>query len=169
MQTKGICRFRFAEPRQGSAVFNGSREPTESSQSSVRDTQKRTREGCVCVVRTKGLAPLAARPAPTLLTSSFANKLIFILALQGKAFCSRKTALLAQSCSLRSVTFTPTYRRSLISHLQDVINALLNGQLVPRGPSYYGSSKKMRYPHLGYLIFLSITNDSAVIQVLVLT
>ena len=28
--------------------------------------------------RMKGFAPLAARPAPTLLTSSFANKLIFI-------------------------------------------------------------------------------------------
>ena len=40
-------------------------------------------------------------------------------------------ALLTQSCSLRSVTFTPTYRRSLISSLQGVLNALLNGQLVP--------------------------------------
>ena len=30
------------------------------------------------LVRMKGFAPLAARPAPTLLTSSFANELIFI-------------------------------------------------------------------------------------------
>ena len=37
---------------------------------------------------------------------------------------------LGQSCSLPSVTLTPTYRRSLISPLQSVINALLNGQLV---------------------------------------
>ncbi|MBE5752274.1 MAG: hypothetical protein E7357_07680 [Clostridiales bacterium] len=40
-------------------------------------------------------------------------------------------ALLTQSCSLRSVTLTTTYRRSLISSLQGVINALLHGQLVP--------------------------------------
>ena len=42
------------------------------------------------------------------------------------------SALLTQSCSLRSGTLTPTYRRSLISPLQGVINALLNGQLVAR-------------------------------------
>ena len=39
--------------------------------------------------------------------------------------------LLAQCCPLRSVTLTPTYRRSLFSPLQSIINALLNGQLVP--------------------------------------
>ena len=43
---------------------------------------------------------------------------------------ARKMALLTQSCSLCSVTFTPTYRRSLISSLQDIINVLFNGQLV---------------------------------------
>ena len=37
---------------------------------------------------------------------------------------------LTQSCSLRSGTLTPTYRRSLISSLKSVINAFLNGQLV---------------------------------------
>ena len=45
---------------------------------------------------------------------------------------TRKTALLTQSCSLRSVTRPPTYRRSLISSLQGVVNALFNGQLVPQ-------------------------------------
>ena len=34
---------------------------------------------------------------------------------------------LTQSCSLRSGTLTPTYRRSLISSLQGVYNALFNG------------------------------------------
>ena len=34
---------------------------------------------------------------------------------------------LAQSCSLRSGTLAPTYRRSLISPLKSVINAFLNG------------------------------------------
>ena len=33
--------------------------------------------------------------------------------------------------SLRSVTHTSTYRRALISSLQGITNALLNGQLVP--------------------------------------
>ena len=37
---------------------------------------------------------------------------------------------LTQSCSLRSVTLTPTYRRSLISFLKSITNAFLNGQLV---------------------------------------
>ena len=37
---------------------------------------------------------------------------------------------LTQSCSLRSGTLTPTYRRSLISSLKSVINAFFNGQLV---------------------------------------
>ena len=40
-------------------------------------------------------------------------------------------ALLTQSCSLRSGTLTPTYRRSLISSLKGVINAFINRQLVP--------------------------------------
>ena len=42
---------------------------------------------------------------------------------------------LTQSCSLRSGTLTPTYRRSLISSLKSVINAFLNGQLVLLQPS----------------------------------
>ncbi len=89
-------------------------------------------KGCGIVAQRRGFAPLAARPAPTLSTSSFSVGFTVIQLPQGKAFCSRKTALLAQSCSLRSVTFTPTYRRSLISSLQDATNVLLNGQLVPR-------------------------------------
>ena len=64
----------------------------------------------------------------------------------GKAFCSRKTALLAQArLSLRSVTLTPTYRRSLISSLQGVINALLNGQLVHRIPLFFSVHKKQEW------------------------
>ena len=49
------------------------------------------------LVETTGLAPLAARPAPTLSTSSFAFNLSRIQTFQRKAFCSHKTALLAQS------------------------------------------------------------------------
>ena len=69
-----------------------------------------------CVVRTKGFAPLAARPAPTLLTSPCANKLTFILAPQGKAFCSRKTAPTLKSlrahffwCGRRDLNSTGNY------------------------------------------------------------
>ena len=40
----------------------------------------------------RGFAPLAARSAPTLSTSSFAVGLTVIQLPQGKAFCSRKTA-----------------------------------------------------------------------------
>ena len=43
----------------------------------------------------------------------------------GKAFCSRKTALLSQSCSLRSVTLTPTYRRSFISPYKALLTPYL--------------------------------------------
>ncbi|MBQ9729933.1 MAG: hypothetical protein IJV80_03875, partial [Clostridia bacterium] len=68
----------------------------------------------------------------------------------GKAFCSRKTALLAQArLSLRSVTLTPTYRRSLISSLQGVINALLNGQLVPQFLSNSRYYTKQKNTHKG--------------------
>ena len=146
------------------------------------------------MVRSTGIALLAARPAKRLPIVCFANELVEIKVCLGKTFRSRETApslnscryfvtykkgnplrvsffvvrstgicplgrassltcfafysffrqsvLLPQngssraSCSLRSVTFTPTYRRSLISHLQDVINALLNGQLVPQIPSW---------------------------------
>ncbi len=35
--------------------------------------------------------------------------------------------VLAQTCPLRSGTLAPTYRRSLFSSLQGIINALLNG------------------------------------------
>ena len=45
-------------------------------------------------------------------------------------------ALLTQSCSLRSVTLAPTYRRALFSSLQSVTNALLYGQLVPTPTAY---------------------------------
>jgi hypothetical protein len=41
----------------------------------------------------EGFSPLAARPAPTLPTSSFAFKQHLTIAPQGKAFCSRKTAI----------------------------------------------------------------------------
>ncbi|MBR2330834.1 MAG: hypothetical protein IKA40_06265, partial [Clostridia bacterium] len=53
-------------------------------------------KGCVCVVRTKGFAPLAARPATPLSMAYFAVKVIVIQSSQGKAFCSRKTAFLVQ-------------------------------------------------------------------------
>ncbi len=48
--------------------------------------------GCSFLVETKGLAPLAARPARQLLIAAFAVNLIVSRALCGKAFCSRKTA-----------------------------------------------------------------------------
>jgi hypothetical protein len=49
----------------------------------------------------------------------------------GSAHTRQRLLGLGQSCSLPSVTLTPTYRRSLISPLPSVINAWLNGQLVP--------------------------------------
>ena len=106
-------------------------------------------KGCVIVAQRRGFAPLAARPARTLSTSSFAVGFTVIQLPQGKAFCSRKTALLAQSCSLRSVTFTPTYRRSLISSLQDATNVLLNGQLVPRILFYSRTPYQQKNTHDG--------------------
>ena len=45
-----------------------------------------------------GIAPLAARPTPTLLTSSFANGSTIVQASLGKAFCSRKMAPTLNSC-----------------------------------------------------------------------
>ena len=57
------------------------------------------------LVRTKGFAPLAARPAPTLSTSSFADSSAFLYFSYGKAFCSRKTAPTLKS--LRVVSFIP--------------------------------------------------------------
>ena len=53
--------------------------------------------------------------------------------------------LLAQCCPLRSVTLTPTYRRSLFSPLQSIINALFNGQLVP--PQRLHPLAVVRTPH----------------------
>ena len=53
---------------------------------------KRTQKGAFCVVRTKGFAPLAARPATPLSMAYFAVKFIVIQSSLGKAFCSRKTA-----------------------------------------------------------------------------
>ena len=84
-----------------------------------------------------GLAPLAARPARQLLIAVFAVKLFVVEALQGKAFCFRKTALLAQS----KVCFELGQRkrqqmRLLISSLQDIINVLFYGQLVPQVRPY---------------------------------
>ena len=54
---------------------------------------------------------------------------------------------LTQSCSLRSGTLTPTYRRSLISPLKSIVNAFLNGQLVPSStatPSRCNSTRKSK-------------------------
>ena len=45
----------------------------------------------------------------------------------GRCGLAPLAAFLTQSCSLRSVTLTSTYRRSLISSLQDIINVSLNG------------------------------------------
>ena len=44
-----------------------------------------------------------------------------------QACSSKEFDFLTQSCSLRSGTLAPTYRRSLISPLKSVINAFLNG------------------------------------------
>ena len=53
----------------------------------------------------------------------------------GITFDEHKTALLAQSCSLRSLTLTPTYRRLLVLSLKSIINAFLDGQLVSQVPT----------------------------------
>ncbi|MBO5481589.1 MAG: hypothetical protein J6A63_10430, partial [Clostridia bacterium] len=89
-------------------------------------------------VRSRSLLPIVAR-------LSRPYKALSMLCLTGSSshyqveltvhyiqFCrsTRSVDLLTQSCSLRSVTLAPTYRRSLISPLQSIINALLNGQLV---------------------------------------
>ena len=100
----------------------------------------------------EGVAPLAARPAPTLSTSSFAVSLIVFQPPLGKALCSRKTALLTQSCPLCSVTLTPTYRHSLISPLQGIINALPTGSSPLESLSIFRYTKKIRvylwYPRI---------------------
>ena len=44
-----------------------------------------------------------------------------------QACSSKEFDFLTQSCSLRSGTLAPTYRRLLISPLKSVINAFLNG------------------------------------------
>ena len=62
------------------------------------------------------------------------NARVFLSCKTMNALFAKHSGFLAQSCSLRSVTLTPTYRRSLISPLQGIINALLNGQLVPQTP-----------------------------------
>jgi len=64
--------------------------------------KKRTHKGCVRVVRTKGLAPLAARPARQLSIAAFAIIFILIQASQGKAFCSHKTAPTLKSLRIRA-------------------------------------------------------------------
>ncbi len=56
------------------------------------------------------VAPLAARPAPTLSTSSFVVKQVCTHLPQGKAFCSRKTAppstLVGSRCSSKQKSTT---------------------------------------------------------------
>ena len=54
---------------------------------------------CIYLVQAEGFSPLAARPAPTLLTSSFADEFSVVLVSQGKAFRSRKTAPTLESLS----------------------------------------------------------------------
>ena len=80
----------------------------------------------------RGFSPLAARPGGQLLIVQFAIEKRESLPFEANRFALAKRLLLTQSCSLRSVTLTSTCRRSLISSLQGVINALFNGQLVPR-------------------------------------
>ena len=92
----------------------------------------------------EGFSPLAARPAPTLSTSSFAVNFTITQPPQGKAFCSRKTALLVQS----TVFFALGHRkrplmRLLISPLKSIINTFLKGKLVPRIPRYLIKQKNM--------------------------
>ena len=54
---------------------------------------------CIYLAQAEGFSPLAARPAPTLLTSSFADEFSVVLVSQGKAFRSRKTAPTLESLS----------------------------------------------------------------------
>ena len=70
-------------------------------------TNKKTREWKnsipAVLAQREGFAPLAARPAPPLSMASFAVKSIVTLTRVGKAFCSRKTALLAQSAVISAL------------------------------------------------------------------
>ena len=52
----------------------------------------------VILVRSTGIALLAARPAPPLSMASFAFRFCVTAFLSGKAFCSRKTAPTLTSC-----------------------------------------------------------------------
>ena len=98
------------------------------------------------LVEATGFAPLAARPSGRLSIVQFCQSVYDYLQFEAKQLFFRKTALLTQSCSLRSVTLTLTYRRSLISSLKSVDNAFLNGQLVPQIPSQSERSKKYGKP-----------------------
>ena len=93
----------------------------------LQETKKHPTKGCFLFGAEKRICAFSGAPRWTMINCPFClmRKRKPLFARQNAR--SRKMALLTQSCSLCSVTFTPTYRRSLISHLQDVINALPDG------------------------------------------
>ena len=101
------------------------------------------------------VSPLAARPDKRFSIVWFAVFLFRLIVVTGKQIALAKRLFSRKvRIALRSVTFTPTYRRSLISPLQGIINALLNGQLVPRLSSGVGLVPKIKTHRLGAFLFL---------------
>ena len=89
------------------------------------------------------VSPLAARPARQFSIAAFAVEVFGVLLYEAKRFALAKRLFSRKvRIALRSVTFTPTHRRSLISPLQGIINTLFNGQLVPQFLSKNRKTKK---------------------------
>ena len=85
------------------------------------------------LVEATGLAPLAARPAKRLPIVCFAIKIALPKRRKAKHFAPAKWLFSRKvRFSLRSVTANAKFIRLLISSLQGITNALLNGQLVPQ-------------------------------------
>ena len=107
----------------------------------------------------EGFSPLAARPAPTLLTSSFADEFSVVLVLQGKAFRSRKTAPTLESLRIpvRQKNMGRPYRASHIFGAE-------RGIRTPGNSRFNGFQDRRNRPlyHLCIIFIVIIENLSTV-------